>query len=219
MSCKRFERRNTMNNSEEVIFTKEMCERLSITSGTLRKWCLELEENGYTFQKSDSGKRFFSVYDETALHRMKHLMDQNFSKEHAAKVVTSKMNGSRSSTGTPGELAKIEQSNNVPVATDVSALTKLTESLMERFEDQERQNTLLHKTLEEIQERNKEDKERLEKKIDELQKQLLNDSRERDKKLLEGIRQLQDQKQELLQLAAAQEEENKKGFFARLFNR
>jgi DNA-binding transcriptional MerR regulator len=208
----------SMNNSEEVIFTKEMCERLSITSGTLRKWCLELEGNGYIFAKSEGGKRFFSVYDETALHRMKHLMDQNFSKEHAAKVVTSKMTGNRSSTGTPGELAKPEQSDNVPAIADFSALTKLTESLMERFEEQERQNTLLNQQLKNLQEQNKEDKERLEKKIDELQKQLLNDSRERDKKLMEGIKQLQDQKQELLQLAAAQEE-NKKGFFARLFNR
>jgi DNA-binding transcriptional MerR regulator len=208
-----------MNNSEEVIFTKEMCERLSITSGTLRKWCLELEENGYIFSKSDGGKRFFSVYDETALHRMKHLMDQKFSKEHAAKVVTSKMNGNRSSTGTPGELAKTEQSNNVPAVTDVSTLIKLAESLMERFEEQERQNTLLRKDLAEIQERNEKDRERLEEKIDELQEQLLSDSRERDKKLIEGIRQLQDQKQELLQLAAAKEEENKKGLFARLFNR
>jgi DNA-binding transcriptional MerR regulator len=209
----------SVNNSEEVIFTKEMCERLSITSGTLRKWCLELEGNGYIFAKSDGGKRFFSVYDETALHRMKHLMDQNFSKEHAAKVVTSKMTGNRSSTGTPGELAKTEQSDNVPAISDFSALTKLTESLMERFEDQERQNTFLNQQLKDLQEQNKEDKERLEKKIDELQTRLLNDSRERDKKLMEGIRQLHDQKQELLQLAAAKEEENKKGFFARLFNR
>jgi DNA-binding transcriptional MerR regulator len=218
MSCKRFERMSTMNNSEEVIFTKEMCERLSITSGTLRKWCLELEENGYIFAKSDGGKRFFSVYDETALHRMKHLMDQNFSKEHAAKVVTSKMTGNRSLTGTPGELTKTDQSKNVPAIADVSILTKLTETLMERFEEQERQNTLLSKQLNELQERNKEDKERLEKKIGELKTQLLNDYRERDEKLMEGIRHLQEQKQELLQLAAAQEE-NKKGFFARLFNR
>jgi DNA-binding transcriptional MerR regulator len=209
----------SMNNSEEVIFTKEMCERLSITSGTLRKWCLELEGNGYIFAKSEGGKRFFSVYDETALHRMKHLMDQNFSKEHAAKVVTSKMTGNRSSTGTPGELAKTEQSDNVPSLTDVTALTKLAESLMERFEEQERQNTLLHKTLEEIQERNNEDKERLENKINELQTKLLNAVHERDKKLMEGIKQIKEQKQELLQLAATQEEENKKGFFARLFNR
>jgi DNA-binding transcriptional MerR regulator len=208
-----------MNNSEEVIFTKEMCERLSITSGTLRKWCLELEENGYVFEKSDGGKRFFSVYDETALIRMKHLMDQKFSKEHAAKVVTSKMNGNRSSTGTAVELAVTEPSTNVLTNVSSDALIKLTESLMERFEEQERQNTLLQKTLEEIQERNNQDKERLEKKIDELQTQLLSDSRERDKKMMERIRQLQDQKQELLQLAAAKEEENKKGFFARLFNR
>jgi DNA-binding transcriptional MerR regulator len=208
-----------MNNSDEVIFTKEMCERLSITSGTLRKWCLELEENGYVFEKSDGGKRFFSVYDETALIRMKHLMDQKFSKEHAAKVVTAKMTGNRSSTGTSGELAVTEPSANVPENIPSNALAKLTESLIERFEEQERQNALLNKTLEEMQERNKEDKERLEKKIDELQMQLLSDSRERDKKLMEGIRQLQDQKQGLLQLAAAQEEENKKGFFARIFNR
>jgi DNA-binding transcriptional MerR regulator len=44
---------------------------------------------------------------------------------------------------------------------------------------------------------------------------------ERDKLLMEGIRQLQEQKQELLQLAAAKEEEaeNKKGFWSRFFNR
>jgi hypothetical protein len=57
-----------MNYMGETIFTKEMCERLSITGGTLRKWCIELEENGYEFQKSDGGKRLFSVYDKTALH-------------------------------------------------------------------------------------------------------------------------------------------------------
>jgi DNA-binding transcriptional MerR regulator len=42
---------------------------------------------------------------------------------------------------------------------------------------------------------------------------------ERDKKLIEGIRELQEQKKEMLQIAATNEAEKEKGFFARLFGK
>jgi DNA-binding transcriptional MerR regulator len=55
------------------------------------------------------------------------------------------------------------------------------------------------------------------KKIDQQQKYIDTKLEERDKRLLESVRGTQEIKQQLLQIAAAKEE--KKGFFARLFNK
>lgn len=59
----------------------------------------------------------------------------------------------------------------------------------------------------------------VEKKQQEQQIYINNKLEERDRKLMESIRESQEVKQQLLQIAAAQEDEKKKGFFARLFGK
>lgn len=59
----------------------------------------------------------------------------------------------------------------------------------------------------------------VEKKQQEQQNYINNKLEERDRKLVESIRESQEVKQQLLQIAAAQEDEKKKGFFARLFGK
>lgn len=59
----------------------------------------------------------------------------------------------------------------------------------------------------------------VEKKQQEQQIYINNKLEERDRKLMESIRESQEVKQQILQIAAAQEEDKKKGFFARLFGK
>lgn len=61
--------------------------------------------------------------------------------------------------------------------------------------------------------------EELHKRLDQQQKYIDERLEQRDIKLMESIRESQEERKALLQLAAAQEEAKKKGFFARLFEK
>jgi hypothetical protein len=73
------------------------------------------------------------------------------------------------------------------------------------------------KTQDEYMKRQEEFNQALLQRLDQQQKYIEERMNERDKNLLESIRGTQEIKQQLLQIASAKEE--KKGFFARLFNK
>src|SRR5699024_8671610 len=48
-------------------WTHEIATYLDISNSTLRKWCIELEKQGYTFTKSENGSRAYLVRDRDLL--------------------------------------------------------------------------------------------------------------------------------------------------------
>jgi hypothetical protein len=61
--------------------------------------------------------------------------------------------------------------------------------------------------------------EELLKRLDQQQKYIDDRMNERDKRLIESLRESKEERQALLQIAAAQEEDKKKGFFSRIFGK
>lgn len=71
---------------------KEMSNYLNIGESTLRKWCIELEKNGYKFTKGAKESRAFTDSDIQALLLFKQLTRINKqTKEQAAATVVKKV--------------------------------------------------------------------------------------------------------------------------------
>lgn len=54
-------------NGERAYWTHEIAEALDISHATLRKWCIELEKQGYKFLKGENNSRAFLVRDRELL--------------------------------------------------------------------------------------------------------------------------------------------------------
>ncbi|WP_202822930.1 DUF3967 domain-containing protein [Bacillus cereus] len=77
---------------EKSYWTKEVAETLGISDSYLRKWCLELEKNGYKFIKVKDGKnrenRAFTEHDLLALRKFQSLIgNAGTTRSMAAKVI------------------------------------------------------------------------------------------------------------------------------------
>lgn len=77
-------------NNEVTYWNKEVSEQLQVGDSTLRKWCMELEENGYIFLRDDSNNRAFTDHDLIALRKFKDLVQhrQKTKKDAAISVVS-----------------------------------------------------------------------------------------------------------------------------------
>lgn len=75
---------------ERSFWTKEVAEQLEIGTSTLRKWCLALEQENYSFVKGAKNSRAFVQKDIQVLEQMKKLIQEaGMSIESAVKVVLS----------------------------------------------------------------------------------------------------------------------------------
>lgn len=169
-----------MESYEKSFWNHEVSERLGIGESTLRKWCIELEKNGYIFIKGVKDSRAFTVHDLTALSTFKDLIKvDKFTKEDAAKVVVERFGRSEGNERT----TPVQMDDN----RSIQNLEKMVEKLLERTEKQEEFNRALIERLEQ-------------------QDRYINESIEkRDRLLLENIRKNQEE-----QAAAQQKENEKK---------
>jgi DNA-binding transcriptional MerR regulator len=180
-----------VDNIEKSYTTKEISLTLDIGTSTLRKWCIALEENGYTFIRNMQNGRSFLERDIVALKHFGHLVQkENFTLENASKIVSSKYQGEAFAIRTPAVLQDEEK----------------------RERDFERYDEVVNLLKEQI-EFNRELLERLNKQQKYIEERL----DERDKQLIESIKVSQETKKEILQLAAAQEE--KKSLWSKLFGK
>lgn len=77
----------------KAYWTREVAESLGISDSYLRKWCLELEKNGYQFLKVKDGKnrdnRAFTEHDVIALRKFQSLLSQpNITKAQVAEIIS-----------------------------------------------------------------------------------------------------------------------------------
>lgn len=74
---------------EKAYWNNEVAERLGMGKSTLRRWCLELEKQGYTFTKGEQDSRAFLEQDVLLLEKIKKLQCEGNKLENAIKQVLS----------------------------------------------------------------------------------------------------------------------------------
>jgi len=202
-----------LDHTERAYTTKEVSKTLNVVDSTIRKWCLSLEKNGYVFMKNDHNQRLFLEKDLVALrHYQTMVKENNFSMDNAGMVIAAKFS-SPFPNGT-GDVPAVQKENEErPQARSDSRSSERSDErinkLIEYAEKQEQFNKELVERLDAQQ-----------KYIEKQQHYIEERLKERDEKLMESLRTFQETKQEMLQIAAAKEEEKpKQGFFARLFGK
>ncbi|MFP7474645.1 DUF3967 domain-containing protein [Niallia taxi] len=179
---------------EKAYSTKDLSLALAIGDSTLRKWCLALEKNGYSFIRNEQKNRVFIESDIVILKHFQGLVKQhNMQLDNASKLVIDRFGKGAFDTRT--DVVLVEQEKEI-TQSDSEILT----TLLEHIRTQEEFNRELVQRL------------------DKQQKYIDDRLEQRDQKLMESLRENQEVKKALLQIAAAQEE-SKKSFFSRLFKR
>jgi len=122
--------------------TKDVCRLLEVADSTLRKWCIELEGNGYNFYKGIKDSRAFTDQDIKALLRFKDLIKvKKRTKEQAAKIVVNEFRRKEENEGT------------TPAPMDTDQLPETIQTFMkevlDRLEKQEKSIEVLTKMIEE----------------------------------------------------------------------
>ncbi|MBJ8113684.1 DUF3967 domain-containing protein [Bacillus cereus group sp. N6] len=74
---------------EKAYWNHEVAERLQMGKSTLRRWCLELEKQGYIFSKGEQESRAFTERDVLILEKIKELQSEGQKLEPAIKQIIS----------------------------------------------------------------------------------------------------------------------------------
>lgn len=83
--------KNVVENEERAYWTHEVAEQLDMGESTLRKWCLELEKNEYSFTKGEQESRAFLKRDIDVLKLMKNeIRNKKKSLKDGAKIALDK---------------------------------------------------------------------------------------------------------------------------------
>lgn len=177
-----------MADIEKAYWNHEVAQRLNIGESTLRKYCMELEKNGYTFIKGSMDSRAFTDKDLIALAHFQTLYKKKkLTREEAAKRVVERYNNN-------------EGGNDV--ATPVQFMDNRSMEVLEQMvlnfmkDNQEKQKMMNDELLEKIEKRLEEQNNLLREQKEHMEK--------RDKMLMENLRRAQEEK------AAAIEEMQKK---------
>ncbi|MBG9585554.1 hypothetical protein, partial [Cytobacillus firmus] len=181
-----------MEEIEKAYWTHEAAKYLEIGESTLRKWCIELEKNGYIFIKGAMDSRAFTDRDLIALNHFKQLYKvKKHTREQAAKAVVEKYSMVEAN----------ERTTPVPMGNNRSSeyLENMTKELLEQNKKQEEFNKALLKRLDQQEEFNK----ALLQRLDQQESYIKESLEKRDRLLLETIRESQEEK------AAALENEKK----------
>ncbi|GMG76990.1 DUF3967 domain-containing protein [Trichococcus sp. K1Tr] len=199
-----------MDHTEMAYTTKEVSKTLNVVDSTIRKWCLSLEKNGYTFTKNEHNQRLFLERDLVVLrHYQTMVKENNFSMDNAGMVIAAKFSRPFPD-GTGGVPAIQNEDEERPRERSDSRSSERSDErinkLIEYAEKQEQFNKELVERLD-VQQKH----------IEKQQHYIEERLKERDEKLMDSLRTFQETKQEMLQIAAAKEE--KKGFFSRLFGK
>lgn len=182
-----------MNDYEQqqVYGSQEVSEILGIADSTLRRWCLLLEKNGYTFLRGDNGQRAFRDHDLFILRRLREYSKQkNMKIENAVHAV----------------ISSVQQAQKTVVVHDNSGkgsdMNSVHEAFIKRLEKYE---NLIAELLKRLDERDRQFEEAIRRQEEAI--------RRRDEMLIAAIRQIAETQK---QLAAAREEKGKP-FWKRLF--
>ncbi|MEC1387353.1 DUF3967 domain-containing protein [Aerococcus viridans] len=180
-----------MDENIIVRSASETANVLKVKQSTLRKYCIELENAGYKFSKSERGHRSFMPDDITIIQRL----------------ISSKNHPGITLSQAAKSVVKLYQKEGV-------ALTA-TEGIDEVTPQKEHKSVMTHEQMEKFIEQQQQFNQVLLKRLDEQQEYIERKLSHRDEELIKGIRELQETKK----LLASAEEKNKKkkSFWKALF--
>ena len=93
---------NTNDNTESYgYFAKDVALNLDINTNTLRRWAIELEKHGYTFERNENNHRIYYERDFKALRELKKLVANDVALENALNAVISMDLDSKNAVRTP----------------------------------------------------------------------------------------------------------------------
>ena len=179
-------------------YSKEVAELLDLNPNTLRRWSIELEKEGYVFERNDKDQRIYYKRDILSLRHLQKLSSERMPISNACKKVAGEYIKARELEQTLGVQEKEgpnEVENSVQVTLSKEELQSLIEDSVERAVEKERE--AMFKAFE----------------------SKMNDVIEnRDRHLVHQLNQSMEQKQ--LEIAAVKEEaDKKKGFWSWIFNK
>lgn len=190
-------------NLNQILSPSDVSTLLRIKESTLRKYALILKDAGYHFDENERGQRAYYERDVITLKKLIEIKKSpDMTLEQAASAV----------------MTWLEQSN-------VSVRDMSQKEIQKRYDDdiKELKNVIEKQSLflQEIVNQMKQEREHRKQLQEYIKNFLENDEKQRkhDRELIESLRESQEIKQQLLELAAAHEEDRKKGFFSRLFGK
>ena len=178
--------------NEYGFFSKDVALKLDINASTLRQWCLAMEKEGYEFHRNDKEQRIYYERDINLLFELKNLIEKTRNRDDAIKTVVSR----QKTVDNTEKMLSVNENEHDNITVSKSDLEELIQASVEKAIEKERE--AMFKAFE---------------------MKLNNTIEQRDRKLMESLRESQEERKVLLQLATPQEEEKKKGFFARLFSK
>jgi DNA-binding transcriptional MerR regulator len=188
---------NALSNASEYgYFAKDVAADLEVTTSTLRRWSIELEKAGYKFERNEKDQRIYYDRDFKAFRELKKLINNSVVLIDAINAVVS---------------MDVEGLNASQTPSVYREETRLTRQFLEEVLDE--------KINKAIQQAFEEGRQQGQKEIKEMMKKIEKRSEERDDNLMSVIRSIQEEKEEVKQLIAASQEQEKKTFWQRLFSR
>jgi DNA-binding transcriptional MerR regulator len=188
---------NALSNASEYgYFAKDVAADLEVTTSTLRRWSIELEKAGYRFERNEKDQRIYYDRDFKAFRELKKLINNSVVLIDAINAVVS---------------MDVEGLNASQTPSVYREETRLTRQFLEEVLDE--------KINKAIQQAFEEGRQQGQKEIKEMMKKIEKRSEERDDNLMSVIRSIQEEKEEVKQLIAASQEQEKKTFWQRLFGR
>jgi DNA-binding transcriptional MerR regulator len=180
-----------MSETVMTYTASEVADLLQVSGSTLRKWCIALEGESYSFVRGNNDQRFFTDQNVIVLKRLKHLVqDRKITVNDSVKTVVSMINTESRTAGVRDEQGDNEQ--GLAVFVERSEYREV----IERLDKQEEFNRLLLEKLEQ------------------QSRYIENSINKRDEQLMLAMKQsMETQKQ----LAVA--EEQAKPWWKRLFNK
>ncbi|WP_081356497.1 DUF3967 domain-containing protein [Priestia aryabhattai] len=184
------------NASEYGYFAKDVAADLEVTTSTLRRWSIELEKAGYKFERNEKDQRIYYERDFKAFRELRKLINNNVVLVDAIKAIVSMDVEGLNASQTPGVYREE---------------TRLTKQLLEELLDE--------KINKAIQQAFEEGRRQGQKEIKDTINKMEQRSKERDDNLMSVIRSIQEEKEEVKQLIAVSQEQEKKTFWQRFFSR
>ncbi|MED2741861.1 DUF3967 domain-containing protein [Bacillus toyonensis] len=152
----------------QTYWGSEVAKNLGIGSSTLRKYCLALEEVGYSFERGSNNSRIFYHKDVAAIERLVTAMNKkNITLEQAINLV----------------MISVKENNIATVDMDSVADKEQIKTLSERIERLEKLNLELIQRLDQQS-----------KLLQETEIQRIIREEQRDVKLMQVLREIQDSK-------------------------
>ena len=186
---------NDTNKTAIAYRATEVEKIIGTSSSNFRKWCLALENGGYTFVRGSNNSRLFYNQDVVVLMRLKDLI------QGSGMTVDGAVNTVVSMVETEGRAESVHETNSLEeqLANAFSNRSDI-KIIKEKLEAQEQFNKLLLERLEQ-------------------QQTLMNQQlKSRDEHLMSAIRAIGDSHKKISASIESPKEE-KKGFFARLFGK